>query len=501
MNEKIRVESLYKYFPGVEALQEISFSLQSHKIYGLVGENGAGKSTLVKILTGIYRPDSGGIFVNGQEAKINDPIHARKDYKIDAVFQEHSLIPELSIAENIFLTNLGDFYQKSFLSSNKLNTAAEKILKKVNFSIDVRKLAREISEDEKTYVELAKVLSRNPDIVIFDEVTAALESDDVEDLFKIIKSLKEEGKTIIFISHRLDEVLKFSDEIIVFKDGRLVGTINNSSKIDFDLKREKIINYMTGIKGGMQFPEKIGVGSKKKTILSIKDLNSKHLKNINLDIHENEIVGLAGLRGQGQSELLRTIAGILGKRKGTIIVNDEEVSIKSSYDALGAGIFYISDKRDQEELWLTHDIVFNTVLMSLDSRARASFFNKRNEEKRVEKMAERLKIESPSLDKYVQYLSGGNRQKVVLAKYLLAKPKILLLDQPTIGLDVEAKMEIYKILRELAEEGIPTLALLTDREEILKLPDRILVMCEGEIIREFSERSVDEECLLDSYYK
>lgn len=501
MNEKIRVESLSKYFPGVKALQEVSFSLQSHKVYGLVGENGAGKSTLVKILTGIYKPDSGSIFVNGREARINDPIHARIDYKIDAVFQEHSLIPELSVAENIFLTNLGDFYKKSFLSSNELNNAAEKTLKKVKFSIDVRTLAKKISEDKKTYVELAKVLTRNPDIVILDEITAALESDDVEDLFKIINSLKEEGKTIIFISHRLDEVLKFSDEIIVFKDGKLVGSIGNSSRDNFDSKREKIINYMTGIEGGIKFPKKIGVKSKKKTILSVKGLNSRHLKNINFEIRENEIVGLAGLRGQGQSDLLRTITGILRKRKGTISLNGEEVNINSSYDALRAGIYYISDKRDQEELWSTHDIIFNIVLTSLDSRTRAGFINQKQEEELAKEMAERLHVESPELGKQVQYLSGGNRQKVVLAKYLLAKPKILLLDQPTIGLDVGAKMEIYKILRTLAEEGIPTLALLTDREEVMELPDRILVMCEGEIIKEFSETSVDEERLLDSYYK
>ncbi|MGM0366221.1 MAG: sugar ABC transporter ATP-binding protein [Actinomycetota bacterium] len=501
MNERIRVESLAKNFPGVKALDEVSFSLESNKIYALVGENGAGKSTLVKILSGIYKPDGGRIFVNGKEARIKDPTHARKYYKIDVVFQEHSLIPELSIAENIFLTNLENFYDRGFLSYQNINTAAEKILERINFSIDVRKLAKDIHEDEKTFVEFAKVLSRNPDTVILDEITAALESDDVEGLFKILMSLKEEGKTIIFISHRLEEVLKFSDEIIVFKDGRLVGNIDNSSKQDYKSKRDKIINYMTGIEGGLKFPERLGVDSKGKVVLSVKNLNSKHLKGINLEIRENEIVGLAGLRGQGQSELLRTLAGIMSKSSADIKINGQEVRINSTFDAIKAGFFYISDKRDKEELWLSHDIIFNIVLMSISSRTRGGFIKKKEEKKLVKDIAEKLQIETARLDNYVQLLSGGNRQKVVLAKYLLAKPRILFLDQPTIGLDVGAKMEIYKILRMLAKKGIPTLTLLTDREEILQFPDRLLVMFEGEIIKEFRGAGIDEEKLLHSYYK
>jgi len=501
MYETIRVESLNKKFPGVQALEEITFSLESNKIYALVGENGAGKSTLVKILMGIYQADGGNIVVRGKKVKINDPIHARKDFKIDAVFQEHSLIPELSIAENIFLTNLKDFYNKSILSNKKINKAAEIILKKVNFSIDVKRLAKNLQENEKTYVELAKVIFRDPDIIILDEMTAALESDDVEGLFEIITSLKEEGKTIIFISHRLDEVLKFSDEIIIFKDGRLVANLDNLNKKDYKLKREKIINYMTGIVGGLKFPEKVGTSNNRKTVLSVKNLNSGHLKNINLEICEGEIVGLAGLRGQGQSKLLRSIVGILNKKQGSIMIDGKEIKINSIFDAVKAGIFYISDKRDEEELWLTQDIIFNMILTSIDHRAKYGFINKRQEKKTVESIVKKLHIETSKLEKIVKYLSGGNRQKVVLAKYLLAKPKILLLDQPTIGLDVGAKMEIYKILRLLAKEGIPTLALLTDREEILQLPDRLLVMCEGEIIKEFKETVIDEGDLLDCYYK
>jgi len=501
MYEAIRVESLYKQFPGVKALEEISFSFKSRKIYAVVGENGAGKSTLVKILMGIYQPDSGNIVVKDKVVKIIDPIHARKDYKIDAVFQEHSLIPQLSVAENIFLTNLKDFYNKGFLSSKKINQDAEKILRKVNFSIDVKKLAKDLQEGEKIYVELAKAISRNPDIIILDEITAALESDDVEKLFKIILSLKEDEKTIIFISHRLDEVLKFSDEIIVFRDGKLIGNIDNSYKNDKQSKREKIIQYMTGIVGGLRFPEKTGVDNNEKIVLSVKGLKSKHLKGIDLEIREGEIVGLAGLRGQSQSELLRSIAGILHKKQGIIALNGKEIKIRSIYDAVKSGIFYVSDKRDDEELWLTQDIVFNMVLMSIDHRAKYGFINKKQEKKLVESMVKKLHIETSRLEKIVHYLSGGNRQKVVLAKHLLAKPKILLLDQPTTGLDIGAKMEIYKLLRLLAKEGIPTLALLTEREEILQLPDRLLVMCEGEIIKEFREVVVNEENLLSSYYK
>lgn len=501
MEETLRVTSLYKEFPGVKVLKGISFNLKAGKIYALVGENGAGKSTLVKILMGIHSPGSGEIFIKNETVKIKDPIHARNAYKIDAVFQEHSLIPQLSIAENISLVDLKSHYSHSLLSNTKLNTRAEEVLEEVGLSLDVSKPAEKLNEGEKSLIELAKVIARNPDIILFDEMTASLESSIVEELFTIIRDLKSKGKTIIFISHRLDEVLKISDEILVLKDGDLVGTLDNEVKEDFPEKRKKIINYMTGIAGGLQFPPKTGLKTQGKVVLSIQGLASKHLKPTNLEVREGEIVGLAGLRGQGQSKLLRTIAGILNKQEGQIFIDGQEVKINSISDAMKAGIYYLSDRRDDEELWPSHDVLFNMALSSIDQRSIGGIIRKRVEHAHARRMVEKLRIKTPNLENIIRCLSGGNRQKVVLSKYLLAKPKVLLLDQPTVGVDIGAKMEIYQLLRALADEGIPTLALLTDREEILQLPDRLLVMCEGEIVNECCEADVDEKRLLDSYYK
>ncbi len=501
MEETIRIESLQKTFPGVNVLKGISFGLSAGRIYALMGENGAGKSTLIKILMGIYQPNSGNIFIAGNPARIRNPINARTEYKIDAVFQEHSLIPQLSVAENVALVELKDYYKKSFLSHRKLKKNAREVLKQVNLDIDVSRPAADLTEGEKSLVELGKVISGNPNIIIFDEMTASLESSLVDELFGIIRRLRDEGKTIIFISHRLEEVLKLADEILVLKDGNLSGVINNEKKEDFLEKRKTIIQYMTGIAGGLQFPAKRGIGTRSDVVLSVRGMASKHLKTTDLVVRKGEIVGLAGLRGQGQSKLLRTIAGILNKNEGTISIDGKEIVINSVYDAMKAGIYYISDRRDEEELWSSHNVTFNMTLPSLNQRTHFGIINTKMENKSAQSMVDKLNVETPNLEKVVRYLSGGNRQKVVLSKYLMAEPKILLLDQPTVGVDIGAKVQIYNLLRSLADEGIPTLALLTDREEILQLPDRLLVMREGAIVNECSEEVVDEESLLQSYYE
>lgn len=500
MQEILRVEALYKKFPGVQVLKGISFNLQRGRIYSLVGENGAGKSTLVKIIMGIYKADAGTITIQGKQVKINNPVDARKYYGIDAVFQEHSLIPQLSIAENISLEVLRDHRHGSLLSFKSLNDAAEKALEKVHLDIDVSQPAGQVQEGEKSIIELAKVISKNPDIIILDEITAALDIAKVNQLFDVIRALCEQGKTIIFISHRLEEVLQLSDEILVLKDGILVSSVDNETKNESEKKRKKIIQDMTGLAGGLHFPVKSGVRSSCPPVLSVKGLSSSHLRDINLEIRENEIVCLTGLSGQGQSELLRTIAGIQHKKSGKIFVNEQEIEIGSLRDAMHGGIFYVSDRRDEEEIWPSHNITFNMVLSSLDKRTHGGIINKEQEKALAKKMVEQLGVAAPNLETIIRYLSGGNRQKVVLAKYLLTKPKILLLNQPTTGLDIEAKMEIYSLLRSLAEQGIPTLVLLTEYEEVLQLPDRLLVMYEGKIVNECQGDTIQEEQLLSSYF-
>jgi ribose transport system ATP-binding protein len=500
MTESVRVVSIRKHFPGVEVLKGVSFCLEKGRIYGLVGENGAGKSTLVKILMGIHQPEAGEILIGGKTARVKDPSQARYTYKMDTVFQERALIPQLSVAENIFLDKLHHFYENGLINQTKLQRHAINALREVGLDIDITLPAREFTEGEKSLIELSKALSRDPEILILDEITAPLESSTVNNLFEIMRGLRERGKTVVFISHRLEEIFKICDDIIVLKDGNLEGIIDNIQEEDPVLIRKKVIGMMTGTEKGLSFPQKTGLKLKGEVVFSLRDVKSKWLRDVSLDVRKGEIVALAGLRGQGQSNLLRTIAGLLPQEAGEIYISGEKIHIKSPKDAIDNGIFYISDKRDEEELWLSHDVWLNISLASIDNRTRLGFIRRNEDKKAVEKMVSRLRIETPSLAQLVKNLSGGNRQKVVLGKYLLARPKILIVDQPAMGLDVATKSEIYHLLRRLSNEGIPTLAVLTDLEEVVNLPDRLLVMREGRIVKEFSEERMDEEELLDSYY-
>jgi len=500
MEEVLKIDSISKHFPGVQALNKVSFGLEKGKIYGLVGENGAGKSTLVKILMGLYQPDSGEIIVKGKKVTISDPTFAREKCGIDTVFQEHSLIPQMSIAENIFLDKLEKYYTNGVINYRKLREDAKRALKAVNLDMDVSLPAGEISEGEKSLIEFARSLNRDPDILIFDEMTASLESNIVREVFDIMRDLKKKNKTLIFISHRLKEVLRVCDEILVLKDGNFQGIVDNQRKdTNPEIIREKIINKMTGRKTGLLFPPKNKLKRSTEVVLSISNLSNQYLKKINLEIYKGEIVALAGLRGQGQSKLLRTIAGLLPKNEGTIKLFGKELIINNPRSAIKNGVFYISNQRDLEGLWLSQDVWLNISLPSINKRSKFGIISKRNDKKVVENMIHKLEIKTPFIRQLVRYLSGGNKQKVVLAKWLLAQPKILLIDQPTMGLDIGAKIEIYKILRQLSNKGISTLVVLAELEEVTNLPDRVLVMREGQIVNEFIGEIKDEE-LLDSYY-
>ena len=496
----LELKSVNKRFPGVEALKDFSFTLESGKIYGLVGENRAGKSTLVKILMGLYQPNEGEIFLSGNPVNIKSTYSAIYDFGIDAVFQVHPLIPQMSIAENVFLDRLSQYYINGLINRKKLEDEATEVLERVGLNLNVSRCCAETTEAEKSLLDLAKALSHDPQYLILDEITAPLVSSIVDKMFEILRNLKSKGKTVIFISHRLEEVLSICDDILVLKDGSFQGVVDNSNKEATSTTRKEIIRMMTGTEKGLLFPEKVNGKKKGEVVVSIRNLSNNKLQGIDLDIHTGEVVALAGLDGQGQSILLRTIAGLLPHEKGEIILRGKRINIRNVYDSIRNGIFYISDRRDDEELWLTHDIWLNMSVPSVSNRTNLGFIPMKKDHSTVKSTATNLKIEPPNLSNTIQNLSGGNRQKVVLGKYLLSKPKILLMDQPTIGLDISAKMEIYKLVREFVDNGIPVFTVLTDCEEVLNLPDRILVMHEGKIVREFSGDKINEVELLDSYY-
>jgi ABC-type sugar transport system ATPase subunit len=492
MGEILKVDGISKSFPGVQALSKIQASFNEGEINALVGENGAGKSTLVFILMGATKPDEGKLFIQGNEVNITG-VHKAKEYGIGAVFQEPSLINYMSVAENIFLGEQGKFKYGGILSYSKIFKAAEKILNDLKIEIDVRQLAIYLDPAQRKLIELAKMIRHDPKIIILDEITAALDYDSVVKVFEIIRKKRDEGKTVIFISHRLKEVFDIADTVVVLKEGRVV------EKLDLkDTTEEGLINLMMGRKLSEVFPKRISVdGKEKKVIFSIRNLAVKgKLENINLDIDKGEIVALAGLRGHGQSELLRAVFGLIPKSSGKILINNKEAKVNNPVEAKIEKIAFLSNRRE-DELCFTHSIRRNIALSSLGKRQRAGFIIQSNEKKEVSDISSKMNIIAPSLATEVGDLSGGNKQKVVFSKWLLTQPDLLLCDEPAEGLDVGSKSEVYHILRRLANEGKSILLVLSDMVEILNLPDRVVVIREGKIIKEFSNIGSEDSGMLE----
>lgn len=492
MSEILKIEGISKFFPGVHALNKVNTSFSKGEISAIVGENGAGKSTLVFILMGALKPDEGKCFIKGNEVNIIG-VHKAKEYGIGAVFQEPNLIKYMSVAENIFLGEQGKFKHRGILSYSKLFKAAEEILNDLKIEIDIRQLAGFLSPAQRKLIELAKMMRHNPKIIILDEITAALDYEGVAKVFEIIRNKRDEGKTVIFISHRLREVFDIADTALVLKEGKVVQKLELK-----DTTEEGLVNLMMGKKLSEIFPKRISVGRKeKKVIFSIRNLTTKgKLKNINLDIAKGEIVALAGLRGHGQSELLKAVFGIVPKNSGKIFINNKEVIVNNPVKAKMEKIAFISNRRE-DELCFTHSIRRNIALPSLGKRQRAGFIIQSKEKKEVSDISSKMNIKAPSLATEVGNLSGGNKQKVVFSKWLLTQPDLLLCDDPAGGLDTGAKSEVYHILRRLANEGKSILLVLSDMVEILNLPDRVVVISEGKIVKEFSNIGSEDSKMLE----
>jgi len=492
MGENLKIDGISKSFPGVQALSDVNTTFDKGEICALVGENGAGKSTLVYILMGTIRPDKGKVFINSNEVYITS-VPKAKEYGIGAVFQDPSLINYMSVAENIFLGEQGQFKNNGILSYSKIFKAAEKILNDLKFEIDVKQLAYLLSPAQRKLIEFAKMIRKDPQVIILDEITATLDYENVDKLFGIIRKKRDEGKTIIFISHRLKEVFEIADKALILKEGKVVKKLD----VTTDVTEEDLVNLMMGRKLSEVFPKRKSISRKeKKIVYSIRNLSIEgKLENINLDIGKGEIVALAGLRGHGQSILLKTLFGQIPKNSGKIFINDKEVIVNSPVKAKMKNIAFISNKRE-DELCFTHSIRRNIALCSLNKRQKLGFINQATEKKEVSDVSSKMNIIAPSIDTEISNLSGGNKQKVVFSKWLLTLPDLLLCDEPAEGLDMGAKSEVYHILRNLANEGKSILLVLSDMIEILNLPDRVIVLREGKIVKEFKNiRSEDREIL------
>lgn len=473
MNEPIlKMKGIDKSFPGVKALDNVDFNIYEGEVMALVGENGAGKSTLMKILSGVYRKDAGEIFFYDEPIEFTSPNDAINK-GVSIIHQELNLVPYLTVSENIFL---GREIKNKFGSLNKkfMIKKSSEILSTLKMNIDPNTLVQALSIAQKQMVEIAKALSLNSKIIIMDEPTDTLTDTEVTSLFEIIEGLKKQGKAIVYISHRLKEVFEVCDKVTVLRDGQLVAQRSVSGIMEWE-----IIRLMVGRALDEQFPYiKTDFEGK---VLSVNKLSNQYVKDISFELKKGEILGISGLVGAGRTELSKTLYGVYKKDSGSIFLNGEELNLKSTKDALDRGIVYVSEDRKKDGLILMMDVTSNITLPSLDKFKNPFGIDKSKEKKVATDYIERINIRTPSIAQKVQNLSGGNQQKVAIAKALLTDPEVLILDEPTRGVDVGAKREIYELLNEIKKAGKSIIMISSEMPEILGMSDRILVMHEGRL--------------------
>ncbi len=484
----LELRNISKRFPGVQALSDVTFTCKKGEVHALVGENGAGKSTLIKTLSGAHQPDSGEIILKGQRVSIRSP-HDALRLGIGVIYQEFTLIPYLNTVENIFLGH--EETSAGFISfGSMLREAQSLVFETLGMQFDLRRPVAYLSVAQKQMVEIAKALALNADVLVMDEPSAPLTSHELENLFHVIAHLREKGVTIIYISHRLEEIFHIANRVTVLKDGQVVGT----DDVD-NLNKEKLIEMMVGRDLSTHYFAERGTGRGEK-VLTVRNLCSERLQSVSFDVYEKEIVGIAGLVGSGRSELMRAIFGADRIDSGQIEIHGELVRIDSPKRAAGHGIGFVPEDRKTHGLCLPLPIKMNTTLASLRAVSTAGVMNMGKEKRVVQNQIDRLRVVTPSMDQIVGNLSGGNQQKVVLAKWLAAGCKIIILDEPTRGIDVGAKAEIYHLMRELAEAGAAVIMVSSELPEILGMSDRILVMREGRLVAELSPEKASETLIL-----
>jgi len=484
----VRMENINKSFAGVMALQDAKFSLKSGEVMALLGENGAGKSTLMKILSGVYSRDSGSMSVFGEETGDLDTKKAQ-ELGIAIIHQELNMCRHLTVAENIFL---GREQNKGIVLNNKeMIQKTSDVLAALKVDLDPNTVVGELSVSKQQIVEIAKALSIHAKILIMDEPTSALSSKEIDDLFRIIGQLKAEGCGIVYISHRLEELGHIADRVTVLRDGQFV------MEGDFkDFTMDQLIAKMVGRDITDKFPR---VSCKKgKKIFEVKNLNAGHLvRNINLEISEGEIVGIAGLMGAGRTETTRAIFGIEPKESGEIILNGRTIQINKPFDAIKAGIVLVPEDRKKDGLCTKLSVSENLALPNLDwISGFTGKVNKKKEKELTDKSILNLNIKMPGAEVNAENLSGGNQQKVVIGKWLARDSKVVIFDEPTRGIDVGSKVEIYNLINTLKQNGVGVLIVSSELPEVMGISDRIIVMCDGRITGEIMQEDATEDKIL-----
>ena len=482
----LTMKDIDKSFPGVHALDHVDLEIRKGEVLALMGENGAGKSTLMKVLTGIYKKDSGTITYEGKEVEFKNTREAQ-DAGIVIVHQELNMLGHLTVAQNLFIGR--EFKKGIKIDDKKMNEEAKKLFDKLNVDIDPREKMANLTVGKQQMCEIAKAVSFDAKVIIFDEPSAALTESEIEEMFKIIRDLKKRDIAMVYISHRMDEIKVITDRVTVMRDGTYVGTL-----ITKDCTKEDIINMMVGRviyedpKTHSMVPKDAPV------VLKVEHLNAgKMVQDVSFELRKGEILGFSGLMGAGRTETARALFGADPKESGDIYINGKKVTINNPQDAVKCGIGYLSEDRKRYGIVVQKTVAENTTMASMENFMNGLFINKKKEEEVAQKYVDALATKTPGVDQLVVNLSGGNQQKVVIAKWLATNPKILILDGPTIGIDVAARASIYEIIRQLAREGMGVIVISDEIDEVLGNSHRIYVMCEGRFIGEFNARTTTEK--------
>lgn len=482
----LTLHNICKQYPGVIALDDLSLSIAEGEVHAIVGENGAGKSTMIKTISGAIQPTSGWIEIDGKRYDTMTP-HLSRQHGVAVIYQEFTLVPVLSAAENIFM---GEFPLKAGVLDRKTMTEkAHQLFDRLNVSIDPSTLVSDLTTGYQQIVEIAKALSKDARILIMDEPSAPLTTSEVDAMFAIVRKLKEEGVTILYISHRMEEIFMLSDRVSVLRDGHYIATLNTA-----ETNKRELIRLMVGRELSETYPNRSKPPGE--TTLSIQGLSGNGVENISFDVRRGEILGLAGLIGAGRTELAQLLFGSAKIESGEIILNGKSLRPQSPSEAIREGIALIPEDRKREGLLLEMSIRYNTSLPSLKRDAKAIIVNTAKETQISEEYKKSLLIKAPSIEQKTKNLSGGNQQKVVLAKWLAMNPELIIFDEPTRGIDVGAKQEIYGLMNDLADQGKSIIMISSDMEELMGMSDRIVVLHQGRVTGELDKDSFNQELIL-----
>ncbi|MFS0781325.1 sugar ABC transporter ATP-binding protein [Bacillus sp. 1P06AnD] len=487
----LKMKGISKSFPGVQALSDVQFELESGEVHALIGENGAGKSTLMKVLTGIYQKDEGSIIYQGNEVECSSTKEAQK-IGINIIHQELNLMPDLTVAQNIFIGREPRYAFSLLIKEKELNRKAQELFDRLQIHLDPQEKVGNLTVAKQQMVEIAKALSFNASILIMDEPTAALTDKEIAMLFDIIHKLKKQGVAIVYISHRMEELMQISSRITVMRDGHYVDTL---------FTKQTTIDHIISLMVGRQVYQAATPQTRlinEERVLEVKGLNrGRELKEITFHLNKGEILGFAGLMGAGRTEVARAVFGADSIDSGQIYIHGKPIKIKNPNDAVKKGIGYLSEDRKQFGLMTDMDVKTNLVVASFNRFLKPpGWVNNKKIEEQAEKMIDSLNIKTPSANQEVKYLSGGNQQKVVIGKWLTRDCDILIFDEPTRGIDVGAKAEIYKLLNDLTKQGKSIIMISSELPELLRMSHRITVMCEGRITGELTNMEATQEKIM-----